>query len=93
MKCKRPENVGEACVWDLFRDNFPADVICYNNLEINGREFDECILIPDRGLFMVEVKGWHASSIDHIGSEREVYLREEAKPTRNPKAQVNRYRY
>ena len=33
--------------------------IVYHNREVNGLEFDFCILVPNKGIIIVEVKGWH----------------------------------
>ena len=43
------------------------ETIVYNNREINGREFDFCILWEGMGIFVVEVKGWLADKVTVLG--------------------------
>lgn len=54
---------GERKVRDAIADFFSDDVIVYNNREVNGREYDICLLVKDVCVFMVEVKGWLSNKI------------------------------
>lgn len=49
---------GEKEVWQYFHDLLPKDIVIYNSREILGREFDFCLLIENKGILIVEVKGW-----------------------------------
>lgn len=49
---------GEQKVRDAIAEHFSDDVIVYNNREVNGREYDICLLVKDVCIFVVEVKGW-----------------------------------
>ena len=60
---KKPEYKGEGKVWESLSDNLPGEAIVYNSREINGREFDFCILMKNVGMIIIEVKGWLADSI------------------------------
>ena len=42
---KKPEYKGESKVWEILSDNLPGEAIVYNGREVNGREFDFCILM------------------------------------------------
>lgn len=52
------EYKGERKVRDALAEYFSDDVVIYNNREVNGREYDICILVKDVCVFIVEVKGW-----------------------------------
>ena len=77
---KKPEYKGEAKVWECFSNNLPNEVIIYNNREINGREFDFCILMKNVGLIIVEVKGWLADSIFDVAGVDEIIIQGYSKP-------------
>ena len=54
---------GEQIVRNAIEDFFTDDAVVYNNREVNGREYDICLLVKDVCVFIVEVKGWLASKI------------------------------
>ncbi len=54
---------GERKVRDAIEKFFSDDVIVYNNREVNGREYDICLLVKDICVFIVEVKGWLSDKI------------------------------
>ena len=45
----KPSFHGEAKTWERFQKLLPMEAIVYNNREINGREFDFCILWEGMG--------------------------------------------
>lgn len=63
----KPSFHGEAKTWESFQKLLPMETIVYNNREINGREFDFCILWEGMGIFVVEVKGWLADKVTVLG--------------------------
>lgn len=54
---------GERKVRDAIAELLSDDVIVYNNREVNGREYDICLLVKDVCVFVVEVKGWLSDKI------------------------------
>lgn len=90
---KKPEYKGEVKVWESFSDNLPNEVVVYNNREINGREFDFCILMKNVGLIIVEVKGWIADSISDVVGVDEIIIQGYSKPEKSPKKQARAYRF
>lgn len=54
---QEPKYEGEKKVWHAFSKNLPTDWVVYNTRSVNGREYDFCVLAPNVGLFIVEVKG------------------------------------
>lgn len=55
---KGPKYEGEKIVWHAFSSNLPQHWVVYNTRSVNGREYDFCVMAPDFGLFIIEVKGW-----------------------------------
>ena len=64
---QKPTFRGEARLWETLKAYLPDNVVVYNNREINGREFDSCVLIENAGILVIEVKGWDANSIEVHG--------------------------
>ena len=89
----KPEYKGEAKVWESFSENLPADAVVYNGREVNGREFDFCILMKNIGLIVVEVKGWIADAIIDVAGVDDIKIEGYAKPVRSPKKQARAYRF
>lgn len=84
---------GEGIVWDSFSQNLPDEIIGYNHREVNGREFDFCLLIKDVGLVIIEVKGWDREHIFDVAGVDEIILTNSAKPECSPKKQARSYRF
>lgn len=81
---------GEQKVRNAIEEFFTDDVVVYNNREVNGREYDICLLVKDVCVFIVEVKGWLASKIKvHGVDEIEVEGYEEWQTS--PKKQAKSY--
>lgn len=87
-----PGYYGEKIVWQSFRDNLDDRIIVYNSREVLGKEFDFCLLVPGKGLVIVEVKGWKPGSIQVLGQNR-IKLTGMSDEQRSPKAQARDYRF
>ena len=87
----KPES--EKIFYTCVANNLPKDVICYHNREVNGMEFDFCLLIKNFGLIVVEVKGWTKNNIIKVESPDRIYTTIYDKPQTSPKKQANGYRY
>lgn len=90
---KKPEYKGEGKVWESLSDNLPGEAIVYNSREINGREFDFCILMKNVGMIIIEVKGWLADSIFDVAGVDEIIIQGYDKPEKSPKKQARAYRF
>ena len=77
---KKPEYKGESKVWEILSDNLPGEAIVYNGREVNGREFDFCILMKNIGMIVIEVKGWIADSIFDVAGVDEIIIQGYDKP-------------
>lgn len=93
MVDKKPEYKGEGKVWECFANNLPSEAVVYNQREVNGREFDFCILMKNVGLIVVEVKGWTADSIFDVAGVDEIIISGYSKPEKSPKKQARAYRF
>lgn len=90
---KKPEYKGESKVWEILSDNLPGEAIVYNGREVNGREFDFCILMKNIGMIVIEVKGWIADSIFDVAGVDEIIIQGYDKPEKSPKKQARAYRF
>ena len=88
----RPSFRGEARVWESLERLLPDSVVVYNNREVNGREFDFCLLIEGVGILVIEVKGWLADKVLVEGVDRILVEGIDA-PQRSPKKQARAYRF
>lgn len=93
MDVKPDSFEGEKKVFECFEKYLSNSIICYYNREINGHEFDFCLLIKNVGLIIVEVKGWNTSHIDKVISPDEIWLKGDSKPTKSPKKQARGYQW
>lgn len=88
----RPSFHGEAKTWESFQEFLPTEAVVYNNREINGREFDFCILWEGVGVFVVEVKGWLADRVTVLGVDN-ILVDGYDQPQKSPKKQARAYRF
>lgn len=95
---KRPQFEGEKVTWDSFSKNLPNDVVVYTHREVlGGDECDFALLIKNRGILIVEVKGWSAKHIYEVMSDGQVILTndssEPGKTQGSPREQARKYRF
>lgn len=90
MVDKKSDNEGEAITWGYFRRNLPDDCIVYASRTVKTRQYDLCVLIPEKALFIVEVKGWSPDYIVSV-TNSEITLRD--RTSKNPYNQALGYRY
>lgn len=84
------EYKGERKVRDAIERFFSDDVVVYNNREVNGREYDLCILIKNVGVFIIEVKGWLADKIKVLDIDN-IEVEGYDEPQKSPKKQAKSY--
>lgn len=89
---QRPSLNGEALLWDKLKEFLPNQDVVYNNREINGREFDVCVLLGNSGILIIEVKGWRSDSITVNGVDQ-IIVKGYSDPQRSPKKQARAYRF
>lgn len=89
---KKPTYNGEAKVWERLNEYLPNDIVVYNQREINGREYDFCLMIENVGMLIIEVKGWKADKICVNGVD-EIEVEGYDKTQTSPKKQARAYRF
>lgn len=90
---KEPKYDGEKKVWNDFSMNLPQNWVVYNTRSVNGREYDFCVMAPDMGLFIVEVKGWNPAGILTVVDENTIILAGAEEPEDSPRGQARGYRF
>lgn len=90
---KEPPYSGEIKVWNAFGNNLPQNWAVYNTRSVNGREYDFCVMAPEIGLFIVEVKGWTPSSVVTVVDQNTIILEGRENPEDSPRGQARGYRF
>ena len=90
---KNTKYAGESYVYDCIKENLPDDVVCYYNREVEGKQFDFCLLIENMGVVIIEVKGWKPNHIVKVQSPDEIITTLYEKPVLSPKKQANGYKF
>ena len=90
---KEPKYEGEKKVWHAFYKNLPSDWVVYNTRSINGKEYDFCVISPNMGIFIVEVKGWNPDGILNVIDSNTIFLAGEEDAEDSPRGQARGYRF
>lgn len=89
-----PGNFGENRFLSRARAYLDDRHIIYWNRQLFGREFDVCILMPGKGILVVELKGWRESSILRVEHSDTILIRTpEGEVPSNPQKQARGYRF
>lgn len=88
----KPSWKGEGKVWESLSANLPGDNVVYNQREVNGREYDFCVMAENLGLVIIEVKGWDPDKIDVRGVDN-IIVDGYDEPQTSPKKQARAYRF
>lgn len=68
--------------------------IIYWNRQLFGREFDVCILMPGKGILVVELKGWREENILRVENNEYVVVQtENGEINSSPQKQARGYRF
>lgn len=89
---EKPSFKGEGKVWNKLSEYLPSDMVVYNQREINGREYDFCVMAENLGIVVIEVKGWLAERIIVNGVDN-IDVEGYEKPQTSPKKQARAYRF
>lgn len=85
---------GEKVVRNAFEKFCSNQTVIYNNREVNGREYDLCVLYENSCIFIVEVKGWLKDKITVNGVDDivvEGYLEHQTSPKKQAKGYALEY--
>lgn len=67
--------------------------IIYWNRQLFGKEFDVCILLPERGILVVELKGWRPETILRAENDAIFIHTDEGEKAEFPQKQARGYRF
>lgn len=87
-------NKGEKFFIDKAVEYLDDNIVIYWNKIVLGREFDVCILVPDVGIIIVEVKGWNEDTIKDIkNSDTFIIKTNSGDEEQRPQKQCRGYRF
>jgi len=87
-------NAGEVFFYNALKKYLYEKCIVYYNREIYGREFDFCILLPDIGIAVVEVKGWAERTVLRVVEGQTIEISTDSGIQNcNPRIQARGYRF
>ena len=88
------ENFGEKLFIDKIQKYLDDTNIIYWNRQVFGREFDVCILMPEKGILVVELKGWREENILRVENNDSVIVRTaDGEVSESPQKQARGYRF
>lgn len=88
------ENFGEMLFIDKAQEYLDDASIIYWNRQLFGREFDVCILMPGKGILVVELKGWREDNILRVENNEAVIIRTvDGEVPSSPQKQARGYRF
>lgn len=87
-------NFGENYFIDRAKAYLDDSYIIYWNRQLFGREFDVCVLMPEKGILVVELKGWREETVLGLDGQNQVVIQtEEGERALSPQKQARGYRF
>lgn len=87
-------NYGEKLFVDKAIEYLDDNCIIYRNRQIYGREFDVCILMPGKGVLVVELKGWKEENVLRVDNNESVVIKtDDGEISASPQKQARGYRF
>lgn len=88
------DNFGEKLFIDKIQKYLDDTNIIYWNRQIFGREFDVCILMPGKGILVVELKGWREENVLRVENNDSVIIQTaDGEVSASPQKQARGYRF
>ena len=88
------DNFGEKLFIEKMQEYLDDNHIIYWNRQVYGREFDVCILLPNKGILVVELKGWREETVLRVeNNESIVIMTDEGEQLASPQKQARGYRF
>lgn len=89
------KNESERKVYTFIRNYLPDYYVCYFNYNLQIREFDILLMVPDIGIFVLEIKGWKAEQIFKVQDNNCIITKSlnTEVPWPSPLKQANEYRF
>lgn len=83
---------GEQFVWDKFNEFLPDNFISYHNYAVGLKEADVVLLCPDKGVLIIEIKGFLAKNIINV-LDNQFIVRINNPPDPSPLKQAKGYKF
>lgn len=93
---KEGTNSAEREVYKQLELGLPEEIVCYHNYEVNNMETDFIVMLPGKGIAIIEVKSWNGSRITKIlDAEHIEYInkKNEKEIEKSPLTQCKNYTY
>ncbi len=88
------DNFGEKLFVDKAIEYLDDSCIIYRNRQVYGREFDVCILMPGKGILVVELKGWKKESVLRVENNEAIVIKtDDGEVSLSPQKQARGYRF
>lgn len=86
-------NYGEDLFVEKALEYLDDSYVIYRNRQLYGKEFDICILMPNKGILVVELKGWREKTILRVEDDSIIIQTEEGEVPTSPQKQARGYRF
>ena len=94
MGSSNSNNYGEQIFINKASEYLDDANIIYWNRQLFGKEFDVCILMPEKGILVVELKGWREENILRIENNDSVIIQtNDGEVSASPQKQARGYRF
>lgn len=88
------DNMGEKLFISKACEYLDDSNIIYWNRQVFGKEFDICILMPEKGILVIELKGWKEETILRVeNSDSIIISTDEGEKSASPQRQARGYRF
>ena len=84
---KRTGNFGEDLFVEKAVEYLDDSYVIYRNRQLYGKEFDVCILMPNKGILVVELKGWREETILRVENDAIIIQTEDGEVPASPQKQ------
>lgn len=86
------DNEGEKEFYRACEANLGDEIVVYHNRVLDGLVFDFCLLIPEYGTLIVEVKGWNKETLKQIHNGKMIIKVEDKTKEQDPFKQAKIYK-
>ncbi len=86
-------NYGEDLFIEKALEYLDDSYVIYRNRQLYGKEFDICILMPNKGILVFELKGWREKTILRVEDDSIIIQTEEGEVPTSPQKQARGYRF
>lgn len=86
-------NFGEDLFIAKVKEYLDDTYVVYRNRQLYGKEYDVCILLPNKGILVVELKGWREETILRVENDMIILDTADGEVSSSPQKQARGYRF